>query len=258
MGLPYVLQEQNAAPGLVTKMLAGGAGRVYLGYPEAARYLKVRKGRTIHSGNPTQIEAANFKSSDTQAVTVARAALGLEPAKMTVFVTGGSGGARTLNQAADQIKGELIKRGYNFIWQTGKQWDSQPEATGEFKGRMFMERFLDRETMNRAYLAADVVVARCGAITLAELAIAGRPAVLAPFPYAAGGHQEANARAMEAAGAAVMILDKDLTIEKLLKAIDEISEPQRRRQMAAAMRGLAHPDAADVIAADILKLLETA
>jgi len=93
---------------------------------------------------------------------------------------------------------------------------------------------------------------------LAELAIAGRPAVLVPYPYAAGGHQEANARAMKAAGAAVMILDKDLTAEKLLKAIDEISEPQRRRQMASAMRGLAHPDAAEVIAADVLKLLEAA
>ena len=256
--IPYLLQEQNAAPGLVTRLLAAGARRIYLGYAEAAALIKARPERTMHTGNPTQLDAAAFAGGDENSAvrSSARKALNLDEKRTTIFITGGSGGARSLNQAADRVKSELMERGFSLIWQTGKQWDALPEATGEFLGRLFVQRFLNRETMNRAYLAADLVVARCGAITLAELAIAGRAAVLVPYPYAAGGHQEANVRAMEAAGAALVILDKDLNAATLLKAVTGVIEPSRRIPMAAAMKALARPSAADVIAGDILKILD--
>ena len=249
--VPYVLLEQNANPGLVTKLLVGAAQRIYLGYPECARLLKVPPHIIMHTGNPGQLDGDRLIPAE------ARDQLGIDPDRFTLFVTGGSGGALTLNRVTDQLKGDLMARGWNLIWQTGKQWQGPLRVPSEFAGRMVVERFLDRERMNAAYRAADLVMARCGAITLAELALAGLPAILVPFPFAAGGHQEANARAVEVAGGARVILDRNLNRETMGVALDELTPPLVREQMSRAMAGLARPEAARKIAEDVISLMAT-
>ncbi|MFH0765954.1 MAG: glycosyltransferase [Calditrichota bacterium] len=110
---------------------------------------------------------------------------------------------------------------------------------------------LDQETMRLAYHAADLVVARAGAMTLAELAMAGRGAILVPYPFAAGNHQEANARSVEKAGAAKVILDSDFNPDSLLKAIDDLRAQNQISQLAEASSRLAKPQAVKEIVDDI-------
>ncbi len=114
---PYVLQEQNAYPGLVTRLLARGARRIYIGYEDVTKKLNVKKDRFLLTGNPIQTE------TDRISLLEARRILGLEQSNSTLFVTGGSGGAASINRVIDQVKDKLLARGYNLIWQTGKHWE---------------------------------------------------------------------------------------------------------------------------------------
>ena len=249
IGKPYFLLEQNVYPGLVTRLSAQGAKKIYLGYSEASRYLKVRGERLLHTGNPihTGIGMGNREE--------ARQTLGLNNANITLLVTGGSGGAESINRTIFEIKDKLLDNGFNLIWQTGRNWDGNLDVPSAQSDRVIMKRFFNLEEMVLAYDASDLAVARCGAMTLAELAAAGLPALLIPYPYAAGGHQEANSRAVEAAGAAKVILNEELNSDTLFGAIQDISGSERRNEMSRAMKGLARTDAAARIVADIIEVV---
>ncbi len=248
-GRSYVLWEPNAFPGLVTRLLARGAKRIYVSFEETIEKLRLKEGKFLVTGNPVCIIVSEMGTEE------ARRAFGLKPSNRTIFVTGGSGGAKSINTVVDRIKNELLERKFNLIWQTGKHWDGETEVPFEHRERMVIQRFFDQEQMSLAYNAADFAISRCGAMTLAELAVVGLPAILVPFPFAAEGHQEANARAVEVAGGGMMILDKDLTPETLLEAIEDISQENRIKEMASGMKKLARTDAADDIATDILGLI---
>lgn len=245
--IPYFLHESNAYPGLVTRLMARGARKIYLGYEQAAKFLKADSRNIIVTGNPVKQIGIDITQVD------ARLELGIDPDRKTIFVTGGSGGALTINQVTDKIKSDTIQNGYNLIWQVGKHFEGSISVPYKFKGRMIIEEFLDQQRMLRAYLASDVVVARCGAMTLAEISSFGKPAVLVPFPYSAGGHQEANGRAVEATGAAELILNQDLTPETLLKAVLRIIEGDTNIHMSREMKKLSRPGAVQTIVDDILK-----
>jgi len=247
--VPYFLQEQNAYPGLVTKLLARGARRIYLGQVEAGRHLSARPDQMLHTGNPVIVEEVAESRSE------ARSTLGIDPGRFTVLATGGSGGARSINEAIEAVRGEIIERGYNLIWQVGKQWDAEPVVPEHLIGRMVVARFFDRRRMSLAMSAADLAVARCGAMTLAELALFGLPAILVPYPHATEGHQEANGRAYQSAGAGRMILDRDFNGKMLMETIDNILSKGEIPRMAEAMKGLARPDAARRIVEDILAVV---
>ncbi|NQU06758.1 MAG: undecaprenyldiphospho-muramoylpentapeptide beta-N-acetylglucosaminyltransferase [Calditrichaeota bacterium] len=247
---PYFLQEQNAIPGLVTRLSAKGAARIYLGYNEAANRLKVRESVLLHTGNPVHLKIGAMKKTE------AAQRLGLDTENPTLLITGGSAGAASINKAIDESKKQILSRGLNLIWQTGRNWDGDMEVPEELSDRMIMQRFFDIEKMSLVYDASDLAVTRCGAMTLAELAAAGLPAVLVPYPYAADGHQEKNARAVESAGAAMMILDKDLDSKVLIDAIEMIAQKEKRTEMAAAMQEIAMIDAVDRIAEDIIGFVE--
>ncbi|NQT33758.1 undecaprenyldiphospho-muramoylpentapeptide beta-N-acetylglucosaminyltransferase [bacterium] len=247
-GRPYVLWEPNAYPGLVTRLMARGANRIYISFNEVMKKLPGRAERFMLTGNPVQIVTGETTPDE------ARSLLGLEPDRSTIFVTGGSGGAKSINTAVDQAKNDLLDMGFNLIWQTGKQWETEPETASKYENRVVMDRFFNRKRMSLAYSAADMAVARCGAMTLSELAAVGLPALLIPFPYSADGHQEANAREVEAAGGCKVLLDEDLSPTSLIEAIKEITRPDKRREMAEAMKEMARTDAAERIALDILEL----
>lgn len=245
-GRTYFLQEQNAFPGLVTRMLAGGARRIYLGYDEARSRLSVPDDKLVFTGNPIP---GMVKSEDQL---TARSGLGIDADRQTVMVTGGSGGALSINQAIDSIKEDLLKRGFNLIWQTGKHWESDYSIPDELKSRLLISRFFDTARMAAAYQASDLVIARSGAMTLAELAMMGLPAILIPYPYAAENHQEFNARAVEKAGGALVVLDAELSPDVLLERISEALDAEKHKSMSGGMKSLAKDSAALNIAEDIL------
>lgn len=243
-----VLQDQNSYPGMVTRLMASYATLIYLGFKEAENHLNAKSDKFLITGNPTSFEHAAKRGTDNR--------FDLDRERTTIFVTGGSGGALSINRVIDEIKGDLIERDYNLIWQTGKHWDGSIEVPEDSKKRMIIKRFYNSDEMRSAYNSADFVVSRCGAITLAELALMGIPAILIPFPYSAEGHQEANGRAVAKAGAAKLLLNADLTRETLLEAIGEMSDQETLKGMSENMRKLAKQNAAREIVNDCMALIK--
>lgn len=202
VGVPLVIQEQNAYPGLANKLLGRIADRVALGFAEAARYFP--PGRAEFTGNP--VRAGLDKAGRGAAYSV----FGLSPGRMTVFVFGGSGGAHSINRAMVDALGYLEELSglVQFIHQTGER-DLETVREG-YSGSGFAASVMPYiKDMGSAYACADMVVSRAGAMTVAELTALGKPALLIPYPYAANNHQEINARALEREGAARLLLDRD-------------------------------------------------
>ncbi len=248
-GVPMVLQEQNAFPGLTTRWLAGRARQVHLGYPEARLHLRPgRRTEVCQYGNP--IAPPPDPRPDRAEI---RARLGLPADRPVMFVMGGSQGARAVNDAlAGAIRAGSCEA-YSVLWSTG------PAMFEEFKplhqaGARLVRPFWD--PVAEAYAAADVVVARAGAMTTAELCAWELPSVLVPLPSAAGGHQARNAEALESAGAAIRLSQDRLTAASLADAVRRLLEsPVDRSRMAAAAAARGYPKAAQNIARHILSLV---
>jgi UDP-N-acetylglucosamine--N-acetylmuramyl-(pentapeptide) pyrophosphoryl-undecaprenol N-acetylglucosamine transferase len=185
----------------------------------------------------------------------ARASFGLDPARTTILVFGGSLGARAINEAMQSIAAPLSARGLNILWQTGKSVDIE-KWKAQFVNQPNVQVTDYIYDMERAYAAADLVVCRAGASSLAELSRLGKPAVLVPYPFAAAGHQEENARAFERDGAATVLRDPELK-EKLQSAIQTlIDDKSKRYSMSEAMKRRANPDAAKVVAEWLIERTE--
>ena len=259
-GVPVVLQEQNAYPGLTNRLLGRWAARVALGHPAAAAHFG-RRDWVVVTGNPIRRDVV------TRAREAGRAAFRLEPDRPTLLVFGGSQGTRSINRALLEAAPRLVEElGIQIVHQTGQAGFAQvvEEAVRRWEGqggRPRPERLPDRVVLGRwqllpfihdmpsAYAAADLVVSRAGALTLAELTARGLPAILVPYPFAAEGHQDANARALAEAGAAVVIRDQDLNGETLAREVTALlTDSARLERMAAASRRLGRPDAAERIA----------
>lgn len=243
LGIPTVLQEQNSYPGLTTRKLAPKAAAVCLGFAAAKAHLRTQRFEV--TGNPVR---ADFGIADR---TQSRAAWGLDRNYKTILVFGGSAGARSLNDAVSAALEELCRTA-NVIWQTGTSGTPSAITPGVIQQATANRRLVVREfitDMASAYAAADLAVCRAGALTLAELAVTGLPAILVPYPFAADDHQTANARAAVAAGGALLLPDNELTGARLLDLVRATLEPEDRLQkMGERMRSLSRPDAADRIA----------
>ena len=239
---PLLIQEQNSIPGLANRWLARIADEVHLSFVEARSHFS-RKDHLKVTGNPVR---AYILSGDR---TLAFAEFGLAPGKPTVFVFGGSRGAHRINQAAldamRRLKGRVEVQ---WILQTGRE--DYEWAKGEVEKDGLPAKvlaFLRR--IHMAYAAADLVVCRSGAMTLAEIASCGTPALLIPYPHAAHNHQAVNASNLVERGAAAMILDRELTGERLARDVARwLSDRAALSQMSANARRFARPDAAEKIA----------
>ncbi len=241
LGKPLILQEQNSVPGRANRWLARLADEVHLSFVEARSYF----GRRDHlkvSGNPIR---EHILSGDRA---TAYQEFGLAAGKPTVFVFGGSRGARRINEAALDAMRRLKGRvDVQFILQTGREDFDGVRATVEAEQLPAkVLPFLTR--IHMAYAAADLVVSRSGAMTLAEIAASGTPAILVPYPYAAHDHQVVNAANLVERGAAAMIPDRELTGERLAQEIAHwLSDRQGLSRMSANARKFARPDAAEKI-----------
>jgi UDP-N-acetylglucosamine--N-acetylmuramyl-(pentapeptide) pyrophosphoryl-undecaprenol N-acetylglucosamine transferase len=244
-----VLQEQNTLPGLVTRLTAKRARRIYLGQKRAIKHLNSSPDRFLVTGNPVSWNLSPILKAE------ARKKFGLDDDRTTIFISGGSGGAASINLLINSMKSNLIQKGYNIIWQTGKHWDKPLSNQDAESKNIYSDRFFSQESMFHAYSAANIAIVRCGEMTLAELALAGIPAILVPFPFSSEGHQEANGLAVEADGGGVLIRDSDLTIDKVSDTINAMLEPTTYKSMREAMLSRKRPDAAKLIVDDIMELL---
>ena len=248
-GIATVLQEQNAFPGLTTRWLARRARQVHLGFPEALSRLTLGPfTQAFEFGNPITPPPSHV---DAQA---ARNELGLTggPRARTVFVFGGSQGARPINEAVAGALESGSLRDVNLIWGTGTAHESR-YAPLAVPGRVVIRGFFD--PIATAYASADLVVARAGAMTLSELCAWGKPSVLVPLPSAAADHQTSNARALADAGASFVLRERDLSADTLAIAVGTLIADRRRLdEFGAAARKRGNPNAARTIVRKILEL----
>ena len=245
---PLVLQEQNSIPGLANRWLARVADEVHLSFTEARGYF-ARKDNLKITGNPVR----SYVLGGDRAAGMQE--FGLSPGKPTVFVFGGSRGAHRINQAAVEAMRRLKGRvDVQFILQTGRddyEWARQTVEAESLPARVVP--YLRQ--IQLAYAVADLVVCRSGAMTLAEIAACGTPAILVPYPYAAHNHQEVNARNLVERGAAALILDRELGGERLAREIAHLlADRQTLRRMSAHARLFARPDAAARLARSLERL----
>jgi len=245
--IPVVLQEQNSYPGLATRVLSRSASSVHTSFEETAAHLP-RAREIALSGNPVRSEFETTDRADS------RRRLGLDPEGAVVLFVGGSGGARRINEAVVSAAGKMAGMGLELVVQTGAaDVEKVRAAVAEAGVTAIVEPFFD--DMATAYAASDLVVSRSGATAIAEIEIVGRPSLLVPYPFATEGHQMKNARAVEKAGAAVVVPDDELNGERLADEVSELlSDSARLALMAERARALARPDAAERVAGAVLAL----
>lgn len=253
VGIPTLIQEQNVMPGVTNRLLARFVSCIAMGTKESAEHFP--KGKRIFTGNPVREEVLRARRDEGQEL------FGLDPASKTVLVSGGSRGARSINRAMIGVLAHYAgKQGVQFLHVTGKAgYDDTMErlrqagVNPDKAGNLFVRPYL--YNMPQALACADVAVFRAGAIGIAELTARGVPSILVPYPFAAANHQEMNARAIVSGGAARMILDKELTAERLLSVLAELlSEDAKLKRMAQAAKRLGRPKAADKIASRVIRL----
>ena len=261
LGIPVVLQEQNRHPGKATRLLSRWARQIHLAYPEAAAALPRRaRSRIRETGNPIRpLPPAAERDRD-----AVREGLGVPPGGALVLVVGGSQGARKMNSGLIEIlQDDMPIDGEFVLWVTGQ---AHHEAATGALGRVCGERFavvsyLKPKRMYEVLAAADLAVSRAGAMATSEFLAWGLPSILVPLPTAAADHQTANARALEAAGAAVHLpeLDADgteLTGARLWAEVQRLLRtPELLARMSRAATARARPNAAREVAAAIREVI---
>jgi UDP-N-acetylglucosamine--N-acetylmuramyl-(pentapeptide) pyrophosphoryl-undecaprenol N-acetylglucosamine transferase len=246
LGRPLILQEQNSVPGLANRLLARIASEVHLSFLEARSFFSRRDHLKI-TGNPVR---AHILTGDRES---AVREFKLQAGKPTLFVFGGSLGAARINEAVLDMLRRLNGRvELQCLLQTGRADHERVRAVVE-KEKLPATVLPFVRNMHMAYAAADLVVCRAGAMTLAEIAVCGLPAILVPYPYAAFNHQQDNAANLVDRGAAVLVSDAELTGERLAKEVAHLlADRQLLSRMSANARLFARPDAAERIARALL------
>jgi len=241
MKIPYVIHEQNAFAGLSNKLLGRWAKRIFLSLAGSGAGFDLRK--TVLTGNPLR---AGLEATPAL------------PAQGKLLIFGGSRGAQAINRTVMEML-PLLKEWPacpELLHQTGKeQLDEVRQAYVEagFDSQQVVP-FID--DMATAYAEARLVICRAGATTLAELTVCGRPAILIPFPFAAGDHQTANARTLESAGAARLLPQQQLSAQLLVETVKELlGDAEKLQEMAAKSKSLGQPGAAEKILNECRKLV---
>lgn len=254
VGCPCVVVEMDVFPGTTNRLAARWAKAVFVPHPVARQYFPAGTNLVV-TGVPVRNVFSHLNREE------GRQAFGFAPADQVVLVMAGSGGAQAVHDAMVGAAPALLRRpGLRLLHVTGNRYYDKVvaayRAAGvdlDKPGSPRLERYL--HNMPEAYAAADVAVVRAGAITLAEVAAAGVPAVVIPSPNVSHNHQEYNARVLEQAGAARMLLERDLTADRLQDTLSGLlDDPDRRASMAEAGRRNVRPEAAADIAQHILRI----
>lgn len=248
--IPVVIQEQNSFPGVTNRLLAKFATKIFTAFEEADRFLPASK--TMITGNPTRSTLTQVEKK------TGLEAFGFDDAKPVLLVMGGSGGAKSINEAIlNNLDALHNKAGLQIIWQCGSRY--YDELTTKVDEAAYpnlrLTAFID--SMPEAYAAADLVISRAGASSCSEFMMIGMPSLLIPSPNVAGDHQTQNAQAMADAGASELVKDDEAksVISELVSKL--IIDQNRLKEMNKAALALAKPDAASTIANEILELAKS-
>ncbi len=244
MGVPTLIQEPNAFAGLANKWLGGKVDKICVAFDDMGRYFPEEK--LVLTGNPVREELLR------------RAAAW--PAKgkgQKVLLMGGSGGARSLNEAMEASTQMILARTQvQWIWQCGKVYEDRFADCETAKlPNVTLAAFIDR--MDEAYGEADVVIGRAGSTTIAEVQFLGKPTVLVPSPWVAEDHQTKNARALTERDAAVLVADKDTKAQLVPTALELLADDGRLMKLSRNAKAMAQPGAVTRIAEEVLALVPT-
>jgi UDP-N-acetylglucosamine--N-acetylmuramyl-(pentapeptide) pyrophosphoryl-undecaprenol N-acetylglucosamine transferase len=246
--IPYLIQEQNSYAGITNKWLGKNAKKICVAFDGMEKFFPAVK--IIKTGNPIRKDAVNVAGKHMQALELFK----LSAFKKTILITGGSLGARTLNNSIMAGLDKLIAADVQVIWQTGKFYYKQIiEKLGEdHHPDVKIREFLSR--MDLAYAAADIIISRAGAGTIAELCMVKKPVILVPSPNVAEDHQTKNALALVQEDAAIFLADRDAEAKLVDRAIELLNDRDLQKKLGTNIGKMAMPDADEVIARELLKL----
>ena len=245
-GIPTLLQEQNSYAGVTNKLLAKKADRICTAYDGMERFFPAD--RIIKTGNPVRSALLEKRSRED-----ARRSFGLDPAKPTVLVVGGSLGARTLNESVEAGLDSIVRAGVQLIWQTGKAYGDRALKAAEGREGVAATPFIS--DMASAYAAADLVVSRAGAGSISELELLGKPCILVPSPNVAEDHQTKNARALSDVGAALFVADAEAREKLVPEMLRTVADRPALEAMSEKISRLALPEADERIADEVMRLI---
>ncbi len=250
MGIPCLIQEQNSYAGVTNKLLAKKAAKICVAYEGMERFFPAEK--IMLTGNPVRQSLLETTVTREEALR----SLGLDPAKKTVLLVGGSLGARTVNESVLRHLDLVEQSGVQFVWQTGKYYyaDIQERLKGrELPNLKVMDFITD---MGAAYRAADLVISRAGASSISEFCLIGKPVILVPSPNVDEDHQTKNALALANRDAALYVRDADAPDTLLQLAVETVNDAAKLASLSQNVLKLALPNSAEIIAKEVIKLAQ--
>lgn len=247
--IPVLIQEQNSYAGITNKLLGKKAGAICVAYDHMDRFFPAQ--RIINTGNPVRANLLKQLVSKEEGA----AHFGLDQDKKVILITGGSLGARSINNAMIEGLDQIAASDVQVIWQTGSFYyeDILKKLDNKMPPNLKVQQFITR--MDLAYSVADVIISRAGAGTISELCLVGKPVILVPSPNVAEDHQTKNALALVERNAAIMIPDSQIGHRLLDEAVALISNEPKAAELSQMIKKLAKPDATKHIVDEAEKLL---
>lgn len=245
IGIPTFIHESNSFAGKANMMLGKKATKIFTGTDGMERFFSENK--IIVTGNPVRKNIINANISKQKAVKH----FSLDDDKTTLLVVGGSLGAKSINEAVATHINALIKAGLQVIWQTGKSYTKEAATIAVEHKEVWCGEFI--ANMEYAYAAADIILARAGAMTVAEICVIRKPVVFVPYPHAAEDHQTVNARQLVNKNAALMVKDSEAKDKAVEKIIELAANESLRKTMSYNLSSLAITNADERIAEEVLK-----
>ena len=246
-GIKTFIHESNSFAGKSNMMLGKNATKIFTGTSGMEKFFP--SGKILVTGNPVRLAIAGTSVTKSEGIKF----FSLNETKKTVLVVGGSLGAKSINEAIDKGLDDLLKAGLQVIWQTGKPYSAKAKERANGKQSVWVNEFITQ--MEYAYAAADVVVARSGAMTVAELCVAKKPVLFVPYPFAAEDHQTVNAMQLVNKNAALMVKDNEVMQKLVFMAIELSLDESKQEELKKNITTLAITNADKVIAEEILKAI---
>ncbi|HAI57927.1 MAG TPA: UDP-N-acetylglucosamine--N-acetylmuramyl-(pentapeptide) pyrophosphoryl-undecaprenol N-acetylglucosamine transferase, partial [Saprospirales bacterium] len=250
MKIPTLIQEQNSYPGITNKILAKKVNKICVAYDGMDRFFPSEK--IIFTGNPVRRDLYDIQINREEA----KASFGIDNDHKTVLIFGGSLGARRINESVEGAF-DMIKRHseINYIWQVGKMYfDEYSCGVVAALPNITVLPFIER--MDYAYAAADAVVCRAGALTISEIALINKPAVLIPSPHVAEDHQTKNAMALVNNDAALMVPNAEAKEKMIPTILELLSDEKLQQYLVCNLKKMGRPDATSEIVGEIFKLVK--
>lgn len=246
-GIPSFIHESNSFAGKSNMLLGKKAVKIFVATDNMEKFFP--KEKIMITGNPVRKTIAGSRISKTEGIRF----FGLDEKKRTVLAVGGSLGARTINEALAAGLDTLEEHSLQLIWQTGKIGSAVYQSAGRNRPNVWVNEFI--KEMEMAYAAADIIISRAGAMSVSELCVTGKPAILVPYPYAAEDHQTFNAKSLVNKQAALMVTDAEALEKLVLTVIDLSNNEPLQLELSKNIQALAVVNADEIIAKEILSYI---